>query len=184
MECGSVWRGLRAGGLLTIALVASGAARAELLRCTGPDGKTIYTDDKSVCPEAEPFEPAAVLHGTERQAPVEPSQRRKRVASRESAPDADAGQAEHWRGLRSAKQEELRQIAAERAELKGYVAWCNRGGSVVTRDQAGIKQKVRCDQLRDIMAALDTRKADIDEYLEHGLPEECRRAGCLPGWIR
>lgn len=184
MDRGSAWRGLRIGGLLAIALVVSGAARAELLRCTGPDGKTIYTDDKSVCPEAKPFEPAAVLHGTERQAPVEPTERGKRVVSRDRAQDVDAGEAQHWRGLRTAKEEELRQISAERAELKGYVAWCNRGGSVVSRDQAGIKQKVRCDELRNMMVALDTRKSDIEEYLEQGLPEECRRAGCLPGWIR
>lgn len=184
MDRRGVWRATGVAGLLGLALLASSGARAELLRCTGPDGKTIYTDDKSVCPEAKPFEPSAVLHGTERQAPAAPVEHRQRAASRESAQDADAGEAQRWRDMRIAQEEELNRIAAERAELKGFVAWCNRGGSVVSRDEAGIKQSVRCDELRGMMAALDTRKAEIEEYLEHGLAEECRRAGCLPGWIR
>lgn len=29
-------------------------AHAGLLRCMGPDGKMIYTDNKALCPEAEP----------------------------------------------------------------------------------------------------------------------------------
>ena len=33
-------------------------AQAELFRCTGPDGKTIFTDKKDACPGAEPFEPS------------------------------------------------------------------------------------------------------------------------------
>jgi len=184
MDRAGAWRGFRAAAVLLLAFAAASAARAELYRCTGPDGKTVYTDDKSVCPAAEPFEPSGVVHSTERQAPVEPTEERGRPTRRERVPDTDASDAQHWRGLRLAKEEELRQIAGERADLKGYVAWCNRGGSVVTRDEAGIQRNVRCDQLREMMEALDTRQALIEEYLETGLPEECRRAGCLPGWIR
>ena len=32
--------------------------------------------------------------------------------------------------------------------------------------------------------ATERRLAELDAYLEQGLAEECRRAGCLPGWIR
>ena len=47
------------------ASVLAGAAHAELFRCTGPDGKTIFTDKKQTCPGAEPSEPAGVVHRAE-----------------------------------------------------------------------------------------------------------------------
>jgi hypothetical protein len=168
--------------LLLLALSPFGAARAELLRCIGPDGKTLYTDDKSQCPAAEPFEPAAVLHGTERQTPAAPPARRRPVMGADAA-DADGG-AEHWRALREAKQEELRRVDFERDELVSYVTWCNRGGSVIGRDDAGVKRPIDCDSLRARMASLDAQKAELDEYLENGIADECRQAGCEPGWIR
>ena len=31
---------------------------------------------------------------------------------------------------------------------------------------------------------LEQQEAAAREYLATGLPEECRRAGCLPGWLR
>jgi hypothetical protein len=168
--------------LLLLALSQQGAARAELLRCTGPDGKTLFTDDKSQCPEAEPYKPAAVLQGTERQTPVEQSARRRAMGANPAAADGAAEQ--HWRELRESKQEELRRVDFERNELVSYVAWCNRGGSVIGRDDAGIKREIDCDGLRGKMAELNARKAELDEYLENGLADECRQAGCEPGWIR
>jgi hypothetical protein len=160
------------------------AVSAELFRCTGPDGRMVYTDDRSVCPAAEPFQPSAVLHGTERQGPAQRPERRSQALARDSAQDAEAGEAARWREMRLAKEEELRRIEAERRELAGFVAWCNRGGSVVARDDAGIKRNIRCNELRGMMDDLDERHGEIEEYLAQGLAEECRRAGCLPGWIR
>src|SRR5262249_55720142 len=60
-------RTMRLAGLLTglaISLFAT-ATHAELFRCKGPDGKTIFTDQKSTCPGAEASEPAGVVHRTE-----------------------------------------------------------------------------------------------------------------------
>jgi hypothetical protein len=82
------------------------------------------------------------------------------------------------------KQEELRQVAAEHAALRGYVTFCNDGHTVFTRDAAGVKERIPCSQLHARLTALDSQAAELRNYLEHELPEECRRAGCLPGWIR
>lgn len=174
----AVWLGVALG---------SAGARAELFRCAGPDGRMVYTDDKSVCPQAKPYQPDGVVHGVDPSPQPEPAAaegRPARAALRGRAQDAEAGEAQVWRERKRAKEDELRQVAAQRDRLHGYVAWCNRGGQVITRDEAGIKQNVRCNELNDRLAALDEREEQIRDYLENGLAEECRRAGCLPGWIR
>jgi hypothetical protein len=33
-------------------------------------------------------------------------------------------------------------------------------------------------------ASLEKQQEETRAYLDEGLEEECRRAGCLPGWIR
>lgn len=183
MRLAKAWRGVGMGAALA-GVLGAGLARADLLRCTGPDGRTVFTDDKSVCPEAKPYQPEGLVHSVERAAPADDS-RAERAARREQAQDAQANEARRWGERKSAKEEELRQVVAEREQLAGYVAFCNHpGNNVFTRDQAGIRSRVPCNQLSDDLAALDARAEGIRQYLERDLPEECRRAGCLPGWIR
>jgi hypothetical protein len=55
---------------------------------------------------------------------------------------------------------------------------------VFARDAAGVKERIPCSQLHARLAALDAQQTALRNYLEHELPEECRRAGCLPGWVR
>ena len=55
---------------------------------------------------------------------------------------------------------------------------------MTTRDKAGIKRAVPCSEIRGEFDVLDQREARVRNYLENELPEECRRAGCLPGWLR
>jgi hypothetical protein len=55
---------------------------------------------------------------------------------------------------------------------------------MVTYDDAGIKQAVRCSDVKKELKALEQQEASARHYLQHELAEECRRAGCLPGWIR
>jgi hypothetical protein len=162
---------------------------AELLRCKGPDGRMIYTDNKVLCPGAKHVEPRGEVHRAK--GPDAPAasrsplgDRRDRAESRRRAAEAEAGEARRWRRKREEGEEALRTIAGRRVELKEVVTWCNRGGSIVARDDAGIKQNVPCRQIRTEYTALDDEEAKIRAYLERGLAEECRRAGCLPGWIR
>ena len=56
--------------------------------------------------------------------------------------------------------------------------------TLILTDDAGIRQNVPCDDLRRELAELERERAELRAYLEGGLAEECRRAGCLPGWLR
>jgi hypothetical protein len=175
--------------LLAVGVFAPERADAELLRCKGPDGRTIYTDDKARCPGSKPFEPDAAVHKADprntpaaSRAPL--GDRRDRAEARRRAAEAEAGEARRWRQKKEQSEDALRALGERRVELHQFVAWCNRGGSVVTRDDAGIKQNVPCNQIRAEHAALDDEERKVRAYLDSGLAEECRRAGCLPGWLR
>ena len=173
-------------GAALLAVAGARDARADLLRCPGPDGNIIYTDDASVCPGVEPYEPAGVVHSVE---PVAPAaigrQQRLEAMDRQRLKDqAEAGEIERWQLKKREKQQELQSIASRREDLLGLLAWCNRGGRVVTYDDAGIKRAVRCSDVKKELKALEQQEASARHYLKHELAEECRRAGCLPGWIR
>jgi hypothetical protein len=173
--------------LLALALPAT-AARAELFRCTGPDGKAIFTDQKHTCPGAEPSEPAGVVHRAEtpesRHDAADPADAAPAAPSREpQAPDTHS-EAAQWKQKKLDAESAIEQIQARRESMKPYVGHCNRGGWVRTRDDAGIQQVVNCSILKREFNALETQEAAARDYLANGLPEECRRAGCLPGWLR
>lgn len=185
MANASTWMSLGAAvGLLAL---APAGASAELLRCTGRDGKTIFTNDKSQCPGAETYKPKAVLHGTESQpaAPApSPGTRSSRALRHDQAESTEVGEAARWQQKKLDKENELSEVTARRKYLKEYAAYCNRGGHVLKRDDAGIAQDVKCNELNDKLAELDTQAQEIRTYLDEGLAEECRQAGCEPGWIR
>jgi hypothetical protein len=177
--------GMAAAGVSLVLLVLASPAASDLLRCKGADGKTIFTDDPAMCPGADPYEPdATVLRAEDSVAPAAAPSREEARAQRKRAAEAEAGEARRWRQKRLDKEAELEAIAERRQTLKEFVTWCNRGGSVVTYDDAGIEQDLPCNQLRDEFHELDRRQASIEAYLAEGLQEECRRAGCLPGWLR
>jgi hypothetical protein len=179
------------GAAASLALVGLDAepGAAELFRCTGPDGKTVFTDDKSLCPQSEQYRPKGAVQsgGGQPASPSqdgEPSARQSRALRRDQALSAEAGEAARWQQLRAGKQEELENVTAQRNRLAQYVAFCNRGGSVIRHDDAGIAQGVKCNELSTRLAELDGEESRLREYLASGLEEECRRAGCEPGWIR
>jgi hypothetical protein len=175
-----------AAAILT--LLAAGAA-AELLRCAGADGRMIYTDNPALCPGADPFEPTGEVHGIDPEAPVHPTaapdpSRRERSERRRRVNEAEAAEAARWRQRKLETQQELEQILARREQMRELVSHCNRGGQALTLDEAGIKRRVSCSVVQEEFRSLDTREASLRGYLDEGLREECRRAGCLPGWIR
>jgi hypothetical protein len=43
---------------------------------------------------------------------------------------------------------------------------------------------VSCEELEAEQQAVRSDEKRLEAYLDEGLEEECRRAGCLPGWIR
>ncbi len=171
--------------LFAVPLLAT-HAHAELFRCTGPDGKTIFTDQKHTCPGAEASEPSGVVHRAET-----PESSKRDDASVPAAPardphatEVEAEAAAQWKQMKLDAQQRVEEIAARREWIRSYVSYCNRGGYVKTKDEAGLDQVVNCSELRREFHALEAQEASARDYLATGLAEECRRAGCLPGWLR
>ena len=170
-------------------LISLGAApaRAELFRCTGPDGKTIFTDQKETCPGADPFEPSGVVHKAVTPGPPAEQPGEAAPPARGSDPLAEEAQeraAAQWKMRKSEAEQKVQSLRSQREYLEKYVSYCNRGDYVTTRDDAGIKQVVNCSKLKQQRADLEQQEAAAREYLETGLADDCRKAGCLPGWVR
>jgi hypothetical protein len=162
-------------------------AQAELFRCTGPDGKTIFTDKKDACPGAEPFEPSGVVHkAVTPPSPPDPGGG-PAPASRRGDPLAEEAQqsaAAQWKMRKAEAEQRVESLRSQREYIEKYVSYCNRGDYVTTRDDAGIKRVVNCSELKREHGELERQEAAAIEYLETGLADECRKAGCLPGWVR
>ena len=181
------------GALIAACLLVLPAASADagLLRCMGPDGKMIYTDNKALCPEAKPFEPAgAIQYGSKQAASVPASPQRsslqnrmRRAEARLRAAEAEEDEARRWRDKKLQLEQDLESLDERRAYFKKYVTLCNRGGYVITRDESGIKRRVKCRTIKSQYASLGLDQERVRADLED-LPEDCRRAGCLPGWLR
>jgi hypothetical protein len=174
-------------GFLIFALGAafSGPADAELFRCTGPDGRTVFTDCRATCPGADEYEPSGAVQKISRDSgstPAAPMPRR--LSTNPSTATTRAGEKADWQRRKSLKQQELDRLEARTADLKGFLIACNRGADIVRRDETGIKYRVPCEQIRKEHDDGLARLPRLREYLESGLARECRRAGCLPGWIR
>jgi hypothetical protein len=179
---------LRILAVFAVAALAT-SARAELFRCTGPDGKTVYTDQKHTCPGADPSEPTGVVHRAPTPEAIksdpEPEQGAPAARASEPKPADSAQEAAFWKQKRRDAEANLARIRARRESFDRAADHCSRPGKyVITRDDAGIKQYVNCSQLLDQFHALEAQEASARDYLASGLSEECRRAGCLPGWVR
>jgi hypothetical protein len=155
------------------------AARAETWRCEGPDGKTLFTSDRSLCPRAAPHESRGRVQraggAPKPSARAEPHPRRG---------DPDEAEAAVWRTRRARAEAELEQARASLRQLHQVAGWCNRGHEVWATDEDGLRHGVDCDDLAAQRKALAREVRRLEAYLDEGLEEECRRAGCLPGWIR
>ena len=182
------WSALLA--LCALVFLASSAA-AELFHCQGPNGKWVYTDDKSVCPKAKPFEPRGSVQSGGSAGPSAPASvqegstadRLQRVRARRLAAEAQDAEAIRWRDKKSQLQQAIQDIEDRRTYLEKFVTLCNRGGLVYARDASGIKKRVKCSRIEGEYASLDDDAKQTQTNLER-LSEDCRRAGCLPGWIR
>jgi hypothetical protein len=157
------------------------AALAEMYRCQGPDGKTLFTSDRSQCPGASQHETSGRVQRT-RGAPAA----RAHPPARPRDPGAlhDEAEAQAWRGKRASAEAELAETRARLASLHEVAGWCNRGHEVWATDEDGLRHGVDCGELKATQKALRREEKRLEAYLDEGLEEECRRAGCLPGWVR
>ena len=164
-------------------VLGSPAGWADLYRCQGPNGRITYTDNAGSCPQARKHETT----GTVQTVPSAPPRAPRPTAFRGSAslPQQAAEAAEaSWRQKKAQSEHELEQLEMRRESLRQAVTGCNRGGELWQKDDAGIKRKVSCRKVKGDFEGLESRLAHLRHYLDGGLEDECRRAGCLPGWIR
>lgn len=182
-----------AGGALFAAclfVLPAVSAHAGLLRCMGPDGKMIYTDNQALCPNAKPFEPEGEIHyGSKPSAgpaaiQTNPLQNRlRRAKARLRAAEEEEEEERRWRDKKLQLEQKLVSLDEREAYLARFVTLCNRGGWVMTRDESGIKRRVKCRMIKSQFTTVGLDQARVQADLD-GLPDECRRAGCLPGWLR
>ena len=158
------------------------AATAELYKCRGPDGKTLFTSDRSQCPGATAHEPSGRVQRSQ-SSPAAAAPPSARPAARARAVD-DEAEAQAWRAKRRGAESALRETESQLETLRQVAGWCNRGAEVWAEDQDGLRHGVDCADVDTQEAAVRREQKRLKAYLAEGLEEECRRAGCLPGWIR
>ena len=164
-----------------LALAASEAGQAEIYKCTGADGKTLFTSDRSQCPDAPRHQPSGRIE----KVPAQPrsSYRRSPARLRRAAGNV-AGNEALWRGKKLRAEAELQGIEGRLEYMRQAVGWCNRGRALYAEDEMGIRRSYDCQDVHNEHEQLKARMTGLRLYLDEGLEEECRRAGCLPGWIR
>ena len=177
----------RAGGLSALFLVVvlgssfADAAEAGIYKCTGPDGKTRYTSDRSQCRNAEPQILKRKLqnvldHGAARSRASRPAAQRHGAAG--------DGLESMWRAKRSTAERRLEEAEHRTSEMRKVIRSCNRGGEWYKTQESGIRKHIPCSELREKLAEAQQKRDDLVQYLADGLEDECRRAGCRPGWVR
>jgi hypothetical protein len=180
---------LSSAALVWAVLLFGSTAGAEIFRCRQADGSFSYTSDRASCPGAKPHRPSGTIQ-------VVPGlgQSAEPAALDPGAPDpappprrlghVEDAQEVMWRRKRSEAERELVDIERADEELRQLVTWCNRGGALVMEDDVGLPADYSCEDARQSWEAVSSRLEALQVYLDGGLEDECRRAGCLPGWIR
>ncbi len=169
--------------------LAAGAA-AEIYRCQGSDGEVRFTSDPSQCPNAQPHElqEGTVQRVEKTQEPLVSARPGARGTTRQplAAPsESGEGSEAVWREKKLDAQRKLAQANAALETFTRVANWCNRGHAIWTEDsKTGMRREIECEDVDAEQAKLEARKRELEHYLAEGLEEECRRAGCLPGWLR
>jgi len=167
--------------LLCALCLVSGRAQAETYACRSASGELLFTSDPTRCPGAPVHEPRTRVQR------VAPPRRRPSAApappleERAGLEEADAA---FWREKKRQSQATLRALRQQLPEAERVVRLCNRGNDLYIEDEDGLRRPYSCERVRAEVATLRREVARLEAYLADGLEEECRRAGCLPGWIR
>ena len=167
---------------LLAALAAAPQALAELYRCEGSDGVVVFTDQEGSCPGALAHEPSGSIQtlspaiGASAPAKVERGRTKRSAVGR--------AQKGVWREKKLKAEESLEALTAKRNDLDRFITHCNRNRKILQEGASGLLSKVSCKNIREEYEEVKARQADARAYLSGTLEEECRRAGCLPGWIR
>jgi hypothetical protein len=161
------------------------SALGGLYRCERADGSVVYTDSQATCPGASEHRTTGAVQstGSSSHAPAAMRSTGTRRMRRTTPSDTSAAEAA-WRSKKEQTRHELSVVTSRHDALAQYVSHCNRGGELFRTLDNGLKEGVSCKGLRAEVTALAARRDELQEYLDRGLREACRKAGCLPGWIR
>jgi len=176
---------LLAKAALPLALALAAPASGEIYRCRGADGQDHFTSDAAACPGAQKHQPSREvqrLGGGE--AAREESDPKAPAPAAAEPPLSEDAQAAMWKRKRTEAESERSRLSRSLVELEEVVTWCNRGGDLALEDELGMRQEYDCADAQATYAKQTARLSELRRYLASGLEEECRRAGCLPGWIR
>jgi hypothetical protein len=182
---GSGWS-MRSFSLAVVASAMFGAAAvatAEFYRCVRPDGSTVYTDSQATCPGAREHQSTGAVQSYRSSVPARaavPQRVHPTTAAGRSQTDGEAS----WRRKKHRAEADLSAVTARIDKISPFVKTCNRGGSVFRTLENGLRTGVSCSWLRDEVPKLERQRNTLAEYLDHGLRDECRKSGCLPGWLR
>jgi hypothetical protein len=186
------YRGLLGGtvralwiGLLWAAL-AQPTLAGELLTYRTPDGNMGITDNPKLVPPGSQIlrrDPETPQQGETSRDPVPPAAARRSLpTTRSGDADPDVAAAARWRQrLRQARQEEERAAHALEQAERDYRS-CRHRENFGSSYQAHIPGETTCDEAPVVAAQHEYERAKA--YAEDGIEDECRRAGCLPGWLR
>jgi len=165
-------------------VLAHQALAGELLTYRTADGNLGITDNpKLVPPGAEIVRREPETPHPNEGSPAPPTASRRNLpAKRWGDLDQDSTDAMRWRQkLRQAHQEEER-AAHELEQAERDYRSCRRRENFGASDQMHVPGETACDQAPVAAAQREYERAKA--YAEDGIEDECRRAGCLPGWLR
>lgn len=173
-------------GLLSVALVAPLALAGELLTYRTPDGSLGITDDPKLVPPGSEIlrrDAESPRRGQASSDTSSPSAPHRNVSAKRSGDaDPDAAEETRWRQkLRQARQDEERAAHALELAERDYRS-CRHRENLGSAYQTHVPGETACDEAPVAAAQHDYERAKA--YAEDGIEDECRRAGCLPGWLR
>lgn len=156
------------------------ALAGELLTYRTPEGGLGITDNPKLVPPGSEIlrhDPETPQRGETSRDPVSPPS-----ARRSGEADSDTAEATRWRKrLRQARQEEERAAHALQQAKRDYRS-CRHRENLGSSYQDHIPGETACDEAPVVAAQQEYERARA--YTEDGIEDECRRAGCLPGWLR
>jgi hypothetical protein len=181
---------MRATLAAAVALVLAASAQSEIFKCVGLNGDVRFTSSAAQCPNAAPHAPKqGALQRVEKPvvplASARPGSSSTRRSGAPAARDTSAAAEATWREKKAEAERNLRTLEAAHERVLAAVHWCNRGHNVTTEDpRTGLREQVPCKDIDADRAEIARELEKAREVLETGLEEECRAAGCMPGWIR
>ena len=172
------------------ALALAAPAAADLYKCEGPGGRTLYTSDRSQCPGAPVHEPqGSVQDGGGGGASAQPRDRAR--ATRRAMPAAqraanEEAQARAWRQRKLESERSLREVRGRIQYVQNAVRACNRGIELYTEDTAtGLRSEYSCKAVKAEFAELQAEEERLAAYVAGGWKKSVgARAACRVGFAR